>query len=209
MTCLIGCLKDPPNSEFLTAFLNGTPSLLPSPPATLFPPSLPFPRKLAAPFFSSLGPNPQSHLLSLSDPTSVHQQILLAPPSRCSELTPLSLPPTAATFIQASLTTFELVSWLLIFALCGRSHTAARAPVENPSGILALLCSEPSSAVAVALQIKVRVLVETGGPQTRIFTSSAHQGICICSSSRQECCSPSRHAADSSLPVRFAHASAL
>ncbi|XP_057408640.1 spindlin interactor and repressor of chromatin-binding protein isoform X4 [Balaenoptera acutorostrata] len=78
---------------------------------------------------------------------------------------------------------------------------AARAPVENPSGILALLCSEPSSAVAVALQIKVRVLVETGGPQTRIFTSSAHQGICICSSSRQECCSPSRHAADSSLPV--------
>ncbi|XP_057408641.1 spindlin interactor and repressor of chromatin-binding protein isoform X5 [Balaenoptera acutorostrata] len=78
---------------------------------------------------------------------------------------------------------------------------AARAPVENPSGILALLCSEPSSAVAVALQIKVRVLVETGGPQTRIFTSSAHQGICICSSSRQECCSPSRHAADSSLPL--------
>ncbi|XP_061057901.1 spindlin interactor and repressor of chromatin-binding protein isoform X5 [Eubalaena glacialis] len=86
---------------------------------------------------------------------------------------------------------------------------AARAPVENTSGILALLCSEPSSTVAVALQIKVRVLVETGGPQTRIFTSPAHQGICICSSSRQECCSPARHAADSSLPVRFAHASAL
>lgn len=127
LMCLVGCIKDPPNSVFLTTFLNGTRSLLPLPSLST-PPS---------PGFTSPGSwlpvcldrssvcldRSLSCHLSLSDPTSVCQQILLAPPLRCSGLTHTHLLTisTAATFIQGSLTACLLASdhrplWLVSYS---------------------------------------------------------------------------------------------
>ena len=46
LMCLVGCIKDPPNPVFLTAFLNGTRGLLLLPPASLLqPPRASLPRE--------------------------------------------------------------------------------------------------------------------------------------------------------------------